>query len=126
MLPTHALYFSSLLSRTFSNCLRQVNLTPRKYFEILLHTDHMYMLLQGRHSLGCLGGSQSILIGLQAVTAPLHPPGRLRNRLTEQLVGRRGGEVKLLLQILPQEGSEASHHCNLHAGGQDDAGKHRV
>jgi len=45
---------------------------------------------------------------------------------TEQLVGGGGGEVELLLQVLPQEGSEAGHHADLHAGGQDDAGEHRV
>lgn len=62
----------------------------------------------------------------QAGRAALRPPGGPRHRLTEQLVGRGGGEVKLLLQILPQEGSEAGHHRDLHAGGQDDAREHRV
>ena len=46
--------------------------------------------------------------------------------LTQQLVGRWGGEVELLLQVLPQEGSKACHHCDLHAGCQDDAGEDRI
>lgn len=46
--------------------------------------------------------------------------------LTQELVGRGGGEVELLLQVLAQEGSEAGHHGDLHAGCQDDAGEHGV
>lgn len=46
--------------------------------------------------------------------------------LTQQLVGRRGGEVELLLQVLSQEGGKARHHSNLHAGCQDDAGEDRI
>lgn len=63
---------------------------------------------------------------LQARQPPAAVHGALRHRLTEQLVGRRGGEVELLLQVLPQEGREAGHHGDLHAGGQDDAGEHGV
>ena len=48
------------------------------------------------------------------------------SKRTEQLVGGGGGEVELLLQGLPQEGSEAGHHADLHAGCQRDAGEHRV
>ena len=47
MLPMHILYFSALLSRTPSNCFKQVN---------RLHTEHMYILLQEQHDLGCLIG----------------------------------------------------------------------
>ena len=42
MLPVHILYVSSLLSRTFSNCLRRANLTWRMHFEILPHGNHVY------------------------------------------------------------------------------------
>ena len=45
---------------------------------------------------------------------------------TEQLVGGGGGEVELLLQVLPQEGGEPGHHADLHAGRQRDAGEHGV
>ena len=61
MLPMHILYFISLLSCTLSNCFKQVNLTPSKYSEILLHTDHMYILLQEQHGLGCLTGLSQCL-----------------------------------------------------------------
>jgi len=43
--------------------------------------------------------------------------------LTQELVGRWGGEVELLLQVLSQEGGEAGHHRDLHAGRQDDTGE---
>ena len=52
--------------------------------------------------------------------------GGQRDPLTEQLVGRGGGEVELLFQVLAQEGSEAGHHGNLHAGSQNDTGEHGV
>lgn len=45
---------------------------------------------------------------------------------TQQLIGRRGGQVKLLLQVFSQEGSETSDHGDLHAGRQRDAGEHGI
>lgn len=45
---------------------------------------------------------------------------------TQKLIGRGGCKIKLLLQILSQEGSKTSNYCNLHTRSKDNTGEHRV